>query len=78
MLFSFFFTLRAAGLKASLSEFLMLLEAMSQHVAIVSMDDFYHLSRSALIKAESQYDGFDRALPTYFQGIESVFSEVEV
>lgn len=77
MLFSFFFNLRAAGLKPSLSEFLMLLEALSKHVAIFSLDDFYHLSRSALVKDESQYDRFDRAFAAYFKGIESVFAEVE-
>ena len=33
MLFSFFFTLRAAGLKSSLSEFLTLLDALSKHAA---------------------------------------------
>ena len=76
MLFSFFFTLRAAGLKASLSEFLMLLEALSEHVAIFSLDDFYHLSRSALVKDESQYDRFDRAFAAYFKGIEAVFADV--
>ena len=76
MLFSFFFTLRSAGLKPSLSEFLMLLEALSEHVAIFSLDDFYHLSRSALVKDESQFDRFDKAFASYFKGIESVFAEV--
>ncbi|TXH06340.1 MAG: VWA domain-containing protein [Nevskiaceae bacterium] len=76
MLFSFFLSLRAAGLKPSLSEFLMLLEALSKHVAIFSLDDFYHLSRTALVKDETQYDRFDRAFAAYFKGIESVFGEV--
>ena len=39
MLFGFFFTLRDAGLKVSLSELLTLLEALSRHVAIFSLDD---------------------------------------
>ena len=60
MLFSFFFTLRAAGLKTALSEFLTLLEALSKHVAIFSLDDFYHLARTTLVKDESQFDKFDR------------------
>ncbi|WP_020649665.1 MULTISPECIES: vWA domain-containing protein [Solimonas] len=76
MLFTFFFTLRAAGVKASLSEFLMLLEALSKHVAIFSIDDFYHLSRAALVKDESQYDRFDRAFAAYFKGIEAVTGEL--
>jgi uncharacterized protein len=76
MLFTFFFTLRAAGLKSSLSEFLMLLEALSRHVAIFSLDDFYHLSRAALVKDESQYDRFDRAFAAYFKGVQSVTDEL--
>jgi uncharacterized protein with von Willebrand factor type A (vWA) domain len=76
MLFSFFLSLRAAGLKPSLSEFLMLLEALSKHVAIFSLDDFYHLARATLVKDETQYDRFDRAFAAYFKGIESVFGEV--
>ncbi len=75
MLFTFFFTLRAAGVRASLSEFLMLLEALARHVAIFSLDDFYHLSRAALVKDESQYDRFDRAFAAYFKGIEAITGE---
>ncbi|PTU32587.1 vWA domain-containing protein [Stenotrophobium rhamnosiphilum] len=76
MLFTFFLTLRAAGLKPSLSEFLMLLEALSKHVAIFSTDDFYHLSRATLVKDESQYDRFDRAFAAYFKGVDSVYEDV--
>ena len=75
MLFSFFFTLRAAGLKTALSEFLTLLEALSKHVAIFSLDDFYHLARTTLVKDESQYDRFDRAFAAYFKGVEAVTGE---
>src|SRR3569833_1519871 len=76
MLFTFFLTLRAAGLKPSLSEFLMPLEALSKHVAVFSMDDFYHLARATLVKDETQYDRFDRAFAAYFKGVESLFEEV--
>ncbi|HEX4871321.1 MAG TPA: VWA domain-containing protein [Nevskiaceae bacterium] len=75
MLFTFFATLRAAGVKASLSEFLMLLEALARHVAIYSMDDFYHLARAALVKDESQYDRFDRAFAAYFKGVQQITGE---
>jgi len=72
MLFSFFFTLRAAGLKPALSEFLSLLEAMSRHVAVFSMDDFYFLARTALVKDETQYDRFDQAFAAYFKGVDQL------
>jgi hypothetical protein len=76
MLFTFFDAVRAAGVKSSLSEFLMLLEALSKHVAIYSLDDFYFLSRTTLVKDESQYDRFDRAFAAYFKGVEAVTGEL--
>jgi uncharacterized protein len=76
VLFTFFFTLRAAGLKSSLSEFLTLLEALSKHVAIFSLEDFYHLSRATLVKDETQFDRFDRAFAAYFKGVEAVTGEL--
>jgi uncharacterized protein len=76
MLFGFFFTLRDAGLKVSLSELLTLLEALSKHVAIFSLDDFYYLSRATLVKDETQFDRFDRAFAKYFKGIESAVAEI--
>src|SRR5882672_3628211 len=76
MLFGFFFTLREAGLKVSLSELLTLLEALSKHVAIFSIDDFYYLARATLVKDETQFDRFDRAFAKYFKGIEQVVLEL--
>lgn len=76
MLFTFFLTVREAGVKSSLSEFLMLLEALSKHVAVFSLDDFYHLARVTLVKDESQYDRFDRAFAAYFKGIEAITGEL--
>ena len=76
MLESFFFTMRSAGLKPSLPEYLTLLEALSKHVAIYSIDDFYFLSRATLIKDESQYDRFDQAFAAYFKGVQTLGDEV--
>ena len=77
MLFGFFFTLRDAGLKVSLSELLTLLEALSKHVAIFSLDDFYYLSRATLVKDETQFDRFDRAFAAYFKGVENLVKKIE-
>ena len=76
MLFGFFLILREAGLKPALSEFLMLLEALAKHVAIFSLDDFYHLSRAALVKDETQYDRFDRAFSAYFKGVDQAVTQL--
>ena len=75
MLIDFFYTLRAAKLPVSVKEFLMLLEAMEANVVgpqsdACSMDDFYYLSRTALIKDEKHFDKFDKAFGAYFKGVE--------
>ena len=73
MLIPFFFMLREGGLKPSITELLTLLEAMKRGVAGTSVDDFYFLARSALVKDESKLDLFDRIFAAYFRGIEDSF-----
>jgi uncharacterized protein with von Willebrand factor type A (vWA) domain len=74
MLINFFFTLRAAKLKVSVKEYLTLLEAIKSGVIDdeegPSVDRFYYLARTALVKDEAQFDKFDRAFAAYFKGVE--------
>jgi len=35
-----------------------------------SMEDFYHLARTVLVKDEKHYDKFDKAFAAYFHGVE--------
>ena len=70
MLIQFFYTLRAAKLPVSVKEYLTLLEALQAQVIGPSVDDFYFLARSALVKDEAHFDKFDRAFGAYFKGVE--------
>jgi uncharacterized protein with von Willebrand factor type A (vWA) domain len=70
MLITFFFTLRAAKLPVSVKEYLTLLEAMKAEVIDSSVEDFYYLARTALVKDEAHFDKFDRAFGAYFKGVE--------
>ncbi|HEU4458184.1 MAG TPA: hypothetical protein VFR90_03600 [Methylibium sp.] len=74
MLIDFFYTLRAARLKVSVTEYLSLLEALKLDVLAddegPSIDRFYVLARTALVKDEAQFDKFDRAFAAYFKGVE--------
>src|SRR4051812_47444099 len=70
MFVSFFFSLRQAGVPVSLTEFLTLLEALKQGVCGPSIDEFYFLSRTALVKDERHLDKFDRVFGQAFRGIE--------
>ena len=84
MLLDFFYTLRSAKLPVSVKEYLTLLEALQKGVvgpnapdakdgnepSGYKIDDFYYLSRTALVKDEKHYDKFDRAFAAYFKGVE--------
>jgi len=70
MLIDFFYTLRSAKLPVSVKEYLTLLEALRAGVIGPSVDDFYFLSRTTLVKDEAHYDKFDRAFGAYFKGVE--------
>ena len=76
MLIQFFFMLRDGGIKASITELLTLLEAMSRGLAGQSVDDFYFLSRACLVKDETQFDRFDRIFGAHFRGIEQAFQSL--
>ena len=75
MLIDFFFTLRAAKLKVSVKEYLTLLEAIKEGViddeeSGPTVDKFYYLARTSLVKDEANFDKFDRAFAAYFKGVE--------
>ncbi len=69
MLIDFFFTLKEFGVPVSIKEFLVLVEALKKHVAYCSVDDFYHLARTCLVKDEKHFDKYDRAFGKYFKGV---------
>jgi uncharacterized protein with von Willebrand factor type A (vWA) domain len=69
MLIDFFLHLKAKKLPVSTREFLTLLEALKEHVAENSIDDFYFLARTCLVKDETHYDKFDQAFGEYFKGV---------
>jgi uncharacterized protein len=72
MLIDFFLKLKSHRLPVSIKEYLTLLEAMQKNVISPSIDDFYHLSRTVLVKDEANFDKFDRAFGEYFRGIETL------
>ncbi|WP_088329048.1 VWA domain-containing protein [Lacimicrobium sp. SS2-24] len=72
MLVEFFFRLRQYQLPVSLRELLDLLGALEKQLVFADMDAFYMLSRTILVKDESQYDKFDRAFADYFEGVDSL------
>lgn len=73
MLVDFFLTLKSAKIPVSIKEYLLLLEGLKKQVIEPSIDDFYYLSRTTLVKDEQNFDKFDRAFSAYFKGLDSIF-----
>ncbi len=77
MLINFFLTLRRYKVPVTLRELMDLLAALDNHIVYGSMDDFYLLARTCLVKDESNYDKFDRAFGAYFKGLEDLHGLLE-
>jgi len=67
----FFFLLRAYGVPVTVTEWMMLMRALSEGLALSSLDRFYSLARSILVKSESFYDQYDQAFAACFEGVET-------
>src|SRR5690242_3405480 len=72
MFFQFFEELRAAKVPVTLKEYLSLMNALSHGVIDPKVDDFYYLSRAALVKDERNLDKFDRVFAHAFKGLETL------
>jgi uncharacterized protein len=72
MFVTFFHELKSAGVPVTLREYLTLMEAMQADLAGRRVEDFYYLSRSALVKDERNLDKFDRVFAHVFKGLDLV------
>src|SRR3954452_21186363 len=72
MFVQFFTELKSAGVPVTLREYLTLMEAMEKDLAGRRVEDFYYLSRTALVKDERNLDKFDKVFGHVFQGLEQI------
>lgn len=70
-LLPFLYTLRALKVPAGTQEWLTLMSALIEDLNESSLDQFYHLSRSLLVKSEALYDAFDQAFLMCFKDVDS-------
>ncbi len=77
MLINFFLELKHAKVPVSIGELLTLIEAVKSGLAFGSVDDFYLLSRTVLVKDEKYFDRFDLAFGAYFEGVKNLESVLE-
>jgi uncharacterized protein len=76
MLVRFFLLLKSAGVPATITELMTLLEALARGLGQASAERFYHLARTCLVKDERYYDRFDRAFAAHFKGAEEIFAQL--
>jgi uncharacterized protein with von Willebrand factor type A (vWA) domain len=72
MFMRFFTELREAQVPVTLKEYLVLMEALDKVVIDRSVDQFYYLARTALVKDERNLDKFDRVFGEVFRGVQRV------
>jgi hypothetical protein len=77
VLINFFFTLRKYKVPVTIRELLDLLMGLKSQLVYANLDDFYLLSRTALVKDEKNYDKFDRAFSAYFKGLDDLHGLLE-
>jgi len=77
MFLQFFSNLREAQIPVTLREYLSLLEAVDADLADQSVEHFYYLARTALVKDERNLDKFDRVFGTTFKGLESLLDALD-
>lgn len=67
---TFFQDLRAAKIPVSIREYLTLIEALDKGAIDESVDQFYYVSRAALVKDERDLDKFDQVFSHVFRGMD--------
>jgi uncharacterized protein with von Willebrand factor type A (vWA) domain len=72
MLAGFFVRLKNNKIPVSIKEYLTLVEGLHKHVIGPSIEEFYYLARTTLVKDESNFDKFDRAFAEHFRGVEAL------
>src|SRR5512137_1863063 len=74
MFVQFFYTLRDRGVPVTATSFLRLQKALSLGL-VTSLDDFYTVARSLLVKSERYFDLYDQVFLHHFRGVELKYPE---
>jgi uncharacterized protein len=77
VLINFFLTLRKYKIPVTIRELMDVLAGLKLQLAYANVDDFYLLTRTAMVKDEKNYDKFDRAFSAYFKGLDDLHGLLE-
>lgn len=75
MFLDFFQILRNNKINVTLKEYIDLLGALKAELHNYNLEDFYYLSKTCLIKRETDLDKFDQLFSSYFRGIDLISTE---
>ncbi|MGN6358014.1 MAG: vWA domain-containing protein [Novosphingobium sp.] len=78
MFFNFIDELRAAGIRTSFKEHLVLLDALDKEVIEQTPEAFYYLARTTFVKDEGLLDRFDQVFAKVFKGIMTDYGQQPV
>src|SRR3990170_3912305 len=70
MFVDFFFILKEKRVPVTITEWMTLMEGLSNGTIAPDINHFYYAARAILVKNEAYYDHFDEAFLQYFKGIE--------
>ena len=70
MFVTFFRELKSAKVPVTVKEYLVLMDALTADLADMRVENFYYLSRTALVKDERHLDKFDQVFGHVFKGLE--------
>jgi len=70
MFVNFFTELKEMGVPVTLKEWLTLVEALDSGLSNTSLESFYYLARSILVKNEVYFDRYDQVFQHFFAGVE--------
>ena len=76
MFIAFFNELRSAKVPVTVKEYLTLMQALAADCAGRQVEDFYYLSRAALVKDERHLDRFDQVFGHVFKGLDLMSESV--
>jgi len=76
VLLDFHDKLRQAGIRVSLTEWLVLMHGMSKGLGTLHIDQFYAFAKLALVKNEALYDRFDQVFSLYWSGQAEAFEQM--
>ena len=79
MFLKLFQALKLAGIPVTIKEYLDLLNGLEKGICgNNSVDEFYHFSKTSLVKDEKYFDRFDKVFKNFYELNKEFFKEIQL